>query len=697
MLGAVFIAGGLVALAQSAKVPPAAPSVPVVRFKPGTEAEDRFLFRELNSQLGRDGNRFMDGRGYVVYRLPFAKGAAAALVLDIANEFLVEASDDLAGRFRVVSDFREFGEGFQRVTARIDLADFAAKTGLVYVKIGDAKPFDGFGGNLLEAAVEGPLAAAPPPPRVRDAKPVFVAGRESLYPRAKPPAGPLCVFDLNAVPPPDRILFASLQGLANADAPRLFLQPHGTMLRLLQERGVVQGTQALRTPAEVFERFPFRDAVVADPALPGCENVAATIAGAERLVIARPEAVATYGLSVKVDLRGRWKDILDAYRETYATYKSRLNRNAVAMIAPGRRDRLYDYVVAHRLFPFWIDGPEGDDGVNAGFWAQEEWFERVLAEEFPVNIPVLGYPWAEDHGIGENRGVELLSRCGKFLVPSDWVANLSALTAFPPRHEARPPRPARALQPDPGKAYATLLVSDGDNLCFWNGPEGLLSRYVEGLEGGRDFPVAFTLGSSIVDLMPPVADAVLGRIRATDGLGGAVSGVGYTYMGHYGKAFGTERPRVVREFIDLTTRYLGYCGQDWLWVMSHGDPGRRGLADYDGLAGVRAILHGYGREAGTAKEAVEARPGAPVFHSVTGAVRKEEVLQDVDAILARKERPLFLHVFVWCLGVDAAGCREIAAGLRARGVEIVTPAELAGLHAASRKGGAEKGAAPGGR
>jgi hypothetical protein len=170
-------------------------------------------------------------------------------------------------------------------------------------------------------------------------------------------------------------------------------------------------------------------------------------------------------------------------------------------------------------------------------------------------------------------------------------------------------------------------------------------------------------------------------------------------MGHYGTGFGAERPRVVREFLELTARYLGYCGQDWLWVMSHRDPARRGLADYEGLVGVRAILHGYGREADTAKEAVEARPGAPVFHSVTRAAGKEEVLQDVDTILARKERPLFLHVFVWCLGVDASGCREIAAGLRARGVEIVTPTELAGLYAASRRGGAggqgKDGATPG--
>jgi hypothetical protein len=665
-------------------------TAPPLTFTPDTETEDRFVFRDDRSGFTRGGDRFLDATSHVIYALPFRRDTIASVTLCIENEFTIGASDEpSASSFVSIADFRDHGDGRHRVVLTLDLTSFTRKHGTVYLKIGDGKPDDGCGGRIVEMQVDGPLTGRPAVRRIADIKPIFHPLREGLYPRLPTPSPRLAVFPIGGLPFEEQLLFTSLQGLANREKPRLFLRPHPDALDLLTATGAVRSQTVLAGAGEVFKAFPYRDAVVTDPALYGSENVAAIVAGAEGLVIASPALIGKYGLNTKVDLRGRWKRTVDAYRAMYAKYEARLNRSALAMIGPGRRCRIYDYVVAHRLFPFWITGPDDASRPGADRWAERDWFEEILSKDFPVNIPVLGYPGADQaglpsHGIGENRGVALLSRCGKFLVPSDWIPNLTVLTALPAARPASKPAPPRPIALDRTKVYASLLLSDGDNLCVWNGRNDLLPRYIRALDTERNYPVAVTLGPSLVDLYPPMAEWAFNAIRSTDGLGCAVTGVGYIYPGQYARNFGSARPRVVREYLDLTSRYMSRCGQNWLWAMSYGSPRFRSLKDLAFLAGTRAIVHGYGREAMRPQEAVTSTGPIPVFQSVTRAADAAEVLKDVDAMLGRKTRPLFLHVFLVTLRVGPRDCDAIARDLQAKGCLLVTPVELADLYARYR-------------
>ena len=170
------------------------------------------------------------------------------------------------------------------------------------------------------------------------------------------------------------------------------------------------------------------------------------------------------------------------------------------MCAPSKRPDLYDYAVAHRAFTFWIVGGTDANRKGADRWGEEEWFEATFSRNFAVNIPILGYPQVEpEDGIGENRGVALFSRCGKFLIPADHMANMSLLSSYPDaRSVVKIPLPApKAL--DRTKVYASMVLSDGDNQCLWNGPTAFMFNYMKRMKAEGTRPVCRLLHHGAVN------------------------------------------------------------------------------------------------------------------------------------------------------------------------------------------------------
>ncbi len=670
----VATGSALTALADSG--PEAAP-IREVRFRPLDPLEWRYLYRDLGSQVIRsEHTRFQDGHTAVVYRFAFLPATRATLQIGLSGEYLVELSSD--GRHyetAAASTSRD------RADLTLDLTPYAASGQFVYLRVGDAKPEDGWGGKVWEITVRGRLLDLPAP-AVANITPTFLERRSRLYPQLGRPERRLFHFAAHGATMEERILFRTLQGLVNRERNELLIGDDGDVGGLRAEAvrlGWADGVTEIPDAEALFARYPKRDAVIYDPACYGSENLAVMIGAMEGLVTAHPDLVARYGLTVREDLRGRWKTALEGYREVYGRYRGRFNRQVLVMCAPSKRPALYDYAVAHRAFTFWIGGT---DRQAPHRWTEEEWFERVLSADFPVNIPILGYPQVEpEDGIGENRGVALFSRCGKFLVPTDHVGNLSLLSAYPhargritiPKHQAPPL--------DRGKVYAALVLSDGDNLVLWTGPDSFMFSYLRRMrgDGPRTFGVSYTLGPSIVDLNPLAASLVNDALEPPDSIGCAVSGVGCMYMSGYAENFGGERERVVREYVDLTSRYMAYAGEHWSWIMDYGGPGSERLREYARLVGGSALMGGYGRETTDPAETAEEVGPMVAFHSVSRAVEKEEVLRDVQRVTDAGARPLFLHVFLSNWSVDPAECRTLAEELQARGITIVTPEALAAL------------------
>lgn len=663
----------------------AAATAPIFReisFKPTEAMEQQFIYRWSNSKtVALLRARYHDGAAYIIYRFAFAKNTGAALEMKITGQFKVDISKD-GENFEAAADYTEK----KGDPLTLDLSRHLSEEGYVYVKVGDATPDDGRGGRIHEIKVSGNLLDKPVA-RVENVTPVFLPERESLYAKLPPPEKDMVYFPASGASREELILFRTLQGLANREKNQLFVEDGRNLIPELEKRGWIDNITTIADAKTLFERFPRKDAVVYDPEVHASENLAVMIGAMEGLVTAHPDLVAKYGLNVAVDLRGRWEKTIDGYREVYAQYKDQFNRQTLVLNGPQCRTRLYDYAVANKTFTFWITGPLDSEANGADAWAEEEWFERILSQDFPVNIPILGYPELECGGIGENRGVALFSRCAKFLIPSDHMDNMSVFSAYPnARGKIHMPQPT-LQQLDPNKVYASLVLSDGDNLCLWNGPHEFMFQYMKQIKqkGPRDFSVSYTMGPSLVDLHPLAASMVSEYLEPQDSIGVAVSGVGYMYMSHYANNFGADREKVVSEFIDMTSAYMEYVGLRWIWAMDYGGPGSQRLQDYAGLKSCVALMGGYGREATEPAQTTEPVGAMTAFHSINLMAPKKGVLLGVRRMIDSGVRPLFLHVFIHNWSFTADQYHELATELKSLGIEVVTPEVLADLYSQSTR------------
>ncbi len=199
------------------------------------------------------------------------------------------------------------------------------------------------------------------------------------------------------------------------------------------------------------------------------------------------------------------------------------------------------------------------------------------------------------------------------------------------------------MAPIPGKAYLSLIMSDGDNLQAW------LSYFPRYWQARGDLPVGWTVGPLAVELMPDVLDWVARRRVPGDYFLAAVSGVGYVYLEHYGAALAD--PAAAKEaFLALTEAYMRRLGLTMIWPMAaHGSVPEEMLRLYASrLPALSALFPDYAQRVARPAQATrllraDGRP-VPVFHAL-GAGNQSMGLQLRDA-LQSLGRPAFVHAFV---------------------------------------------------
>lgn len=547
-------------------------------------------------------------------------------------------------------------------------------------------------GLLAQEAAEAILAAPLAPEHFAELEkayaPVpFPGDRAGLYPTVAQAPRELLVLDASdsILSKDEQLLAISAQGILNAsshDGRHAYLLQSGHdahWLEYMEDHAYIEGIVRLGGLGDLLDEASPRGAVLVPEHPSQAIAYAQLLAERDHVVLVRDRATAErHGIPIVHDLAGRWASNAAMYEAALQDFAEDIDRRAVAVYHPVLVDRLRDYLIANRIFTFWVTGPGEADAPGSDAVAEERLLARVLAEEFPVNIPALGYPWA-GHGIGlgEGRGVAFLSNAGKFLVPTDHLGNLSTLTATPRQEGAFPSYEFdRSRVPSPGGVYASLVISDGDNLCTW---VDFFPNYIAESRGGG-FPLALTVGSSIGDLLPPVADALARGMADGHSLGVAVSGVGYIYPRDYGLSFGEERGAVLRGFAALTEQTAADLGLDWMWMMGYGGPGSAMLREFVGAFGrIRDFIGGYGLEALDMAESVESLGESIVFHAVTHGEDLARMKEQIDGIAAEEQRPLFLHVFLVNWYITPAEIRELVEHMRAHGMEVVAPEELASL------------------
>lgn len=534
----------------------------------------------------------------------------------------------------------------------------------------------------------GALAAPMSPGVSRGAPgaPAAADGHEPVCPKSASPAKTLWAVrtgDLKR--PEDRLTLSCLQGLVNRRQPQIFIaydRFDEQWLDWLRQRGDVNEVRWVQ-PKELYSKFlsSAEGLVITDPGLPGSVNVATMLAGLEGWLPVPPELREAFGsLNVAMDLRGRWKKNIDAYRWFYSKYESRMSRRACANYDPGQFE-LRDYFVEFKVPLVWVSHPNDAARSPAACAAEEAQFARDLFQRLPANIPCFGW-WDHgqggEEGCGENgpySGVELASQHGKFHVCTAFdgygrgVGNLSVHSGTSATFRQKPAPPAPPLAQ---KVYYAYTRTDGDGTNFWR----QVYRDLWDQPSHGRVPVGWQLGPAASDLVPDILDYFYQRATPNDVFVNALTGVGYIRESFYlDRRPKSEQEAAWKEYMEISRRYFQRLDLSLLTTFEafHLMP-ESTLKRFTELPGIKGIYRNYHRFGDTTVEnATSELNGVPIFRTILDggfSVNTPEEIRRSAAGIARQlwqftpeRRPAFLHVSLTNWFVDMRVLEEVEKAL----------------------------------
>jgi hypothetical protein len=462
---------------------------------------------------------------------------------------------------------------------------------------------------------------------------------KSLFPRSKTPADIIYVFSTKGLDYNDVALAVTAQGIINKDIPQLYLcsNPDEKWLNWLVKEKYLKQTQKIDSLKEVLDKWHIKKVVVIDPEMPCSFNIATMVAGVENMPVAYPEHLEKYNLQIGVDLRGKFKTNVEAYKWVFDNYWPKMDHTVLAWISPGKKFcPLRDYLVAKKIFTFWITGRVDSNNVPSANSQEEQKFFRQILAKMPVCMPVLGFPWAGDGvGIGEQEGVTVMGCSGKFLTCTDWESNLSVWTGIKSKQKSYKQKPMRDIKLENGKIYAAMIMSDGDNLNTWI---GYFCPFWESKRRGQ-IPMGWTMGPALIDLQAPLLDYYFDGLKDTESFGCAVSGIGYILPETFGYDFKPQqREKVWRQYGEITGRYMEKLDMNWVHIFRISTPIKEiPYEKYAAIAAVKSIFSDYGFHPPYEQSIYEV-DGKMVFHTADVGKLKE---------ISTAENPAFAYIFLY--------------------------------------------------
>jgi hypothetical protein len=206
------------------------------------------------------------------------------------------------------------------------------------------------------------------------------------------------------------------------------------------------------------------------------------------------------------DFRNRWTNRIEAYDWALAHLMTNCSMQVVFALKMDKR--LCDYVVASKGFDFWLDSK------NPRERAEIQKIYRTKA--YGVGASLMGYAGDDANEISNPYGIGY--------VCSDFYGNGSFWSSFPDKTYTQPPGKAVAAQP--GKIYASIMWSDGDNIQF---DTGALYNFWHDPARGK-IPVATSLSPTLQELNPPLLDWYYAKMTANDELIAGPAGVQFIYI-----------------------------------------------------------------------------------------------------------------------------------------------------------------------
>ncbi len=416
---------------------------------------------------------------------------------------------------------------------------------------------------------------------------------ESTFPKEFPGVFPrsrgsvatnLVVYDCSTDSSEIALAVSALQGLVNRQDPSLYVihspAPDGTdeeWLRYMKEKKYTANERRSGSFDELVSLYPknIEGVIIYDEEVPGSIHAASMIGGLKNALPVSSTLRERLKLPIVMDLRGKWKTNVQAYRYVYENHFAEMNHHILAWMHPLSLSQApRDYMVEFNIFTFWLS-KYGDDIKGADPGAEEEFLNELLAST-PANIPVMGWPAYRDvHGIQEYTGVRLLSEYGKFVPGTEFCSNLSVHTAIHPpdsvfKQTKQRQQPKAAL--DPKRLYLSLNILDsGDGLWYWQ----FYQRKVWADPVRGSVPIGWCMNVTLYDTLPLIMQWYYENATPNDSFFAAISGLGYMNTQVYANRFrGEDKNRIWEEFIRLTDEYCQKLDMDGIEIYngSWGEP-----------------------------------------------------------------------------------------------------------------------------
>lgn len=489
-----------------------------------------------------------------------------------------------------------------------------------------------------------------------------LARKLPIFPKSNPPAKVLLHVDLLKSSDEERFALTVLQGLVNRVQPRIYITQnpewHGPGLipkwiENLKSKGYA--FTEVSDPLSLVSTFrdAVKGAVIYEPNLKDTPESLhklnpVTLYCALNDAVPLTEAMnSRLNLPVLLDVRGKYNTARAAYDWAYRDLWPRANHRLLAHTHPTHMV-LRDYLVAHRVMPFWIS-VEMDKH-------SEETCLRFLDEAEP-NSPLMGcwggYGEQPAGRMNEPNLQRLASLRGKFVVVTDGCFDLTVHSGLR-FDKVSGINSKRKLALDRSKVYVCFSFTDGDNLQYLQQTFGSGQWWADPNRG--KIPLGWSMSPNTAELMPDVLDYFLKTKTENDEFVTPTAGIGLVTPSLYGKDLFANHQALYDEYIALTSRSMKNVG---LTTIQLGDTSSVPwtIADFDEWArkapGLKGIIGDYGGILGVNRSdaacmlsnhvpVARAIIGSPDPGSLGKADRTSAWVERVRSATP-KERPAFIH------------------------------------------------------
>ena len=328
----------------------------------------------------------------------------------------------------------------------------------------------------------------------------------------------------------------------------------------------------------------------------------------------RNDVISEFGWNGEVeDFRNRWANRIEAYDWALAHLMPNCTKRVV--FTTPIDTSLFDYAVASKGFVFWLDFDKERAEVQKIF----------RTRGYGLGTSLMGYSNTGDEA-------NLVSNpFGIGYVVSDLYANGSFWSSFP--NKIYQQAAGKAIKAEPGKIYASIMWSDGDNIQF--DQNALYNLWHDPARG--TIPVATPLAPALQELNTPLLDWFYSKMTAQDELVAGPTGMQFIF---------------IRDFNDRL--FPAWCAMSRLWCADAGFHAARiwvapkpsvKYSTYMQTCGLTGVLgEGWGLKS-----------GSPPRIDTLGATNEEDLFRQFVSMKPDPKVPIFVNFTPIVAGIYQEG------------------------------------------